>query len=121
VAAIEADSGAAQALGLEVDAGPGGEALLRRLVAPLSGLGAGRVTAGDGGADLSPLRRAMVPVLELRQDGTHYFDWHHSAADTLDKVEPRELNQAAAALAVTAWILAEAGEALPRPTSPAAR
>ena len=48
------------------------------------------------------------------QDGRHYFDYHHSAADTLDKVDPQELKENAAAMAVRAYALAAMPEPLPR-------
>ena len=50
---------------------------------------------------------AGVPILELRQDGTRYFDMHHSANDTLDKIDPGVLAQAAAAYATAVWAAAE--------------
>ncbi|MFL5273953.1 MAG: M28 family peptidase [Anaeromyxobacteraceae bacterium] len=118
VAAIEADMGAARPLGLLVDAGEGGDALLRRLASPLAALGAAEVKRGEGGSDTEPLRRAGVPTLQLWLDGARYFDLHHSAADTLDKVAPRELAEAAAAYAYVARALADADETLPRPGPP---
>ena len=45
---------------------------------------------------------------QLAQDGTDYFDWHHTANDTLDKIEPKAMNQQAAAYAVLAYLSAEA-------------
>ncbi|MGH8496925.1 MAG: M20/M25/M40 family metallo-hydrolase [Gammaproteobacteria bacterium] len=62
----------------------------------------------DGGADLSPLRRLGMPVLDLTHDGTHYFDYHHTASDTLDKVDRTDLDQCVAAYAVTAYLAAVA-------------
>jgi Zn-dependent M28 family amino/carboxypeptidase len=49
--------------------------------------------AQDGGADVAGLKRLGVPVTEFQQDATRYFDLHHSADDTLDKVDPKELAQ----------------------------
>jgi carboxypeptidase Q len=119
VAAFEADSGAGRPTGIHVDAGAGGEALLARLAAPIvSQLLPRGIARGEGGADVQPLRYAGVPVLQIQQDVTHYFDWHHSAADTLDKVAPEELAQGAAAVAWMAWSLAESDEVLPRPPPP---
>ena len=46
-----------------------------------------------GGADVAGLKRLGVPVTEFQQDATRYFDLHHSADDTLDKVDPKELAQ----------------------------
>jgi carboxypeptidase Q len=62
---------------------------------------------GSGGADVSPLLAAGVPVLDLRQDGTRYFDFHHTANDTVDKIDPGVLSQAAASFATAAWGAAE--------------
>ena len=58
---------------------------------------------------------AQVPLVLVHPDGTHYFDIHHSAADTLDKIDPENLAKNAAAIAVVAWALAEMPETLPRP------
>ena len=89
--------------------------MLAGLVTPLlAPIGAGRFRAGHGGADISPLETAGVPLLGLNLDSTRYFDWHHTPADTLDKVEPAELQQAAAALAAATWALANAEATLPR-------
>ncbi len=50
-----------------------------------------------GGADLSPMAPATVPVIAFDQDGTTYFDIHHSANDTIDKIDPKDLDQVVAA------------------------
>ena len=75
-----------------------------------------------GGADLGPIRDLGVPVLDLLQDGTHYFDVHHTADDTLDKINAAELDRAVAAFA-TATYIAAAVETdfgrLPPPETPA--
>ncbi|HEX3345571.1 MAG TPA: hypothetical protein VHS09_13405, partial [Polyangiaceae bacterium] len=59
------------------------------------------------GADVTPLQGLGVPVLELRQDASRYFDLHHSANDTVDKIDPGLLAQAAASFATAAWAEAE--------------
>ena len=61
-----------------------------------------------GGADLSPLRAAGMPVLSLRQDATRYFDIHHTVNDTLTQVDPEELDQNVAAYVAAAYLAAEA-------------
>jgi hypothetical protein len=68
---------------------------------------AGRVRWGGGGADISPLMRDGVPGLSLETVGEHYFDWHHTDADTLDKVSPSDLQRATGMLAVMGYVLAE--------------
>ncbi len=118
VAAVEVDSGGARPTGFGVSAGPGGIEAVRRIAAPLAEIGASEVSKGGGGADISPMRAARVPMIGLRQDTTHYFDYHHSAADTLDKVDPKDLASCAGALAVLAYGLADAAEPLPRLDSP---
>lgn len=68
------------------------------------------IESGDntafGGADIGPLREAGVPVLGLAQDGTYYFDYHHTVDDTLDKVDADDLDQNVAAMAVAAYLAA---------------
>ena len=54
--------------------------------------------AAHGGTDVGPLVQKGVPVVDLEQDGTRYFDIHHTADDTLDKIDPAELAQA-----IEAW------------------
>jgi hypothetical protein len=114
VAAIESDSGGARPLGFGVSAGPGGTAVVKRLAAPLAPFAADDVQEGGGGADISPMGAAGVPQLGLRQDSTHYFDVHHTMADTLDKVDAHDLAMNATAMAAMAWQLANLDPPLPR-------
>ncbi len=60
-----------------------------------------------GGADIGPLAGAGVPVFGLNQDGTRYFDLHHTADDTLDKVDPAQMSQNVAAWAALVWLIAD--------------
>lgn len=78
---------------------------IANVLAPL-GIDRGNNEAG-GGADISPMAPARVPVLSLNQDGTNYFDWHHTANDTLDKIDPKDLDQNVAAWAVAVYAAAE--------------
>jgi carboxypeptidase Q len=126
VAALEADSGSGRPLSVQVHGGAGAAELLRPWVRPLAILGAESTADSPeaGGADTSPLARAAEPVtmVSVRQDASRYFDLHHSAADTLDKVKPFELAQATAAFAWTTFALAEMPAVLPRPQpKPAAK
>lgn len=59
------------------------------------------------GADTRAIVETGVPAFDLEPDGRHYFDVHHSAADTLDTVRPDDLRRNAAAIALLAWVLAE--------------
>jgi len=58
----------------------------------------------NGGADLGALKALGMPVLELKQDGTRYFDFHHTADDTFDKIDRDDLSQVVAAFATAAYI-----------------
>ena len=60
----------------------------------------------SGGADLSPMRKAGMPVMELTHDDTHYFDFHHTPDDTLDKISRDDINQNVAAYVTAAFIAA---------------
>mgnify|MGYP003385583583 FL=1 len=75
------------------------------LLSPL-GIKSG-TAASSGGPDIKPLMEAGVPIFRLRQDGTDYFDYHHTADDTLDKINPESLRQNVAAWAVVTYLLAE--------------
>ena len=87
-----------------------------KAIAGLTGaLAAGQLkTAKSGGADISTLIPSGVPSLGLLLDASTYFDLHHSANDTLDKIDPATLDRSTAALAVAAYVLAEAPETLER-------
>ncbi|MFM2160570.1 MAG: hypothetical protein RLZZ383_82 [Pseudomonadota bacterium] len=129
--AIEDDTGSGRPLGFGVEAETAdgssdptratavAEALapLARLLAPL---GAGDVSLGHSGADISPLLPLGVVGLGLSHDMTGYWPVHHTEADTFDKVDPHLVRDNVAALATAAWYLAERAPD-PRPAPPAAR
>ena len=104
VIAMEADLGGDVVYGVTFQAGSAAATVLRDLLAPLMPLGIAAATAGgSSGADVGPLRRAGVPVAELLQDMTTYFDYHHAGNDNLDAVDPDKLKQATCAMAVFAY------------------
>ena len=114
-AAVEADIGAGAAMGFSWNAGPGAERLVADVASLLKPLGAGSLQkGGDGGADIGALKIAGVPLFGIRQDASRYFDLHHSADDTFDKIDPRELDTAVATTAVLAYALADSAEPLAR-------
>jgi carboxypeptidase Q len=119
VAAMELDAGAGRPLGVALTAGPGAASVVERWLPPLVPLGAGTLLAESaGGADLTPLASARVPLLSVVQETAHYFDIHHSAADTLDKVDPEAFSRTSAAVAWLTYALAESEVVLPRPAVP---
>ncbi len=128
VAAIEMDGGAEKPLGFGY--GTGGEQRRRggaagvpsKQTSPasfqraveigklLESIEAGKMMPGGGGADIAPLLAAGVPGFGVRTVGTHYFDWHHTNADTFDKIVPREFQLNVASLAVLSYVLADMPE-----------
>jgi hypothetical protein len=69
-----------------------------QLAASLAPLGITRNDKGDAdGTDVEPTIKAGAPWISLNQDGTRYFDWHHTPDDTLDKIDPEQLRQNVAA------------------------
>ncbi|KFE68475.1 Aminopeptidase [Hyalangium minutum] len=119
VAALEMDSGGGRPLGVQLRAGEGGSELVRPWLAPLTALGAATLLSSEaGGADLSPLVPAQVPMFSVRTDASRYFDYHHTHADTLDKVEPEALAQSTAAVAWMTYAMAEMPSLLVRPAAP---
>ena len=77
-----------------------------RLLTPI-GIAPGSSDQPGGGPDMSPLIAAGVPSLRLHQDGRDYFDLHHTADDTVDKLDAASLDQNVAAFAVFAWLVAD--------------
>jgi hypothetical protein len=107
VAALEADSGGGVPRGFRIT-GTATELQELQQYAPLfAPWGATNVQAGFAGVDLLPLTRQGVLGLGLHQDASHYFDVHHSAADTVEKIDRHGLQQGAAVLALMTYILAE--------------
>jgi carboxypeptidase Q len=119
-AAIESDEGAGRALGINASVTPQSMALLQPVVTALLPIGASALLRRDGelGADIGPLQDAGVPGFSPLVDTRHYFDYHHTAADTLDKVDPQNLRTQVATMAVLAYYLAQLPDSLPRVTAP---
>ncbi len=116
VASIESDAGAGHPLGYELKMAGEALAALKPLVEILRPVGSTifEPSRYSPGADIDPLVEAGVPGIGITQDGRRYFDYHHTAADTLDKVNPQELRENAAAMAVMGYALAAMPQALPR-------
>jgi hypothetical protein len=115
VAALESDLGSGRPIGLNWNAGPSAEPVVREIAALLDPLGAGTLKAGGlGGADISRLVLSGVPLFSVSQDASRYFDWHHTANDTFDKIEPESLDRVTAAVAVFAYVAATMPEPFER-------
>jgi carboxypeptidase Q len=124
VAAIEMDGGAEKptgfdlAIGQAVPRGASANAIRASLPsglrqrataigALLKRIDATKVESGNGEADIDPLMADGVPGFGLRTVGTHYFAYHHTQADTFDKIVPDEFKRCAAAMAVMGYVLAD--------------
>jgi len=125
VAAIEMDGGAERPVGFGLGLVMGDQdasdaayeqalSILTQIGALLDGIDTSEMQRGGGGADIGPLMKDGVPGMGLRTVGEHYFDWHHTEADTLDKVDPVNFRKAVATLGVTGYILADMPGTLPR-------
>ncbi len=110
VAALEMDGGAETPRGFGAGVDAKSMEMVRQIGALLDPIAAGEITGGGGGEDINPLIRDGVPGFSERASGAHYFDWHHSEADTLDKVNPDDFRKSVAALAVFSYALADMPE-----------
>jgi len=116
VAAIEADLGAGHPAGFFAHANAEAINMLTPLAKVLQSTGAGviRFSPTSPGADISPLDAAGVPTFAPIQDSRTYFDYHHSPADTLDKINPHELRENVVVMTLLAYTIASLPDRLPR-------
>jgi carboxypeptidase Q len=112
--AIESDAGVFRPLGFGFAGSDSAFAVVKQIGTLLEGIGAGNITRGGGGADIGPIMQLGVPGMGLTVDGTRYFWYHHTDADTVDKLDPREVALCVATLAVMAYVVADLPERLPR-------
>ncbi|WP_296001487.1 M20/M25/M40 family metallo-hydrolase [Rugamonas sp.] len=119
-AGIESDSGGGRPWGVMSSVAPGVVKYFAPLQAALAPVGAGVLTRRDevGEADLSLLESAGVPVFAPQVDNHAYFNYHHTPADTLDKVDPVNLKRHVAVMASMAWYLANMEQTIGRSAVP---
>jgi hypothetical protein len=114
-AAIETDGGADHPLGIYISGKRELQSMLKPVARVLEASGAGLLEARDQvGADIDPLFKLGVPNFSPIQDSRFYFNYHHTAADTLDKIDPHNLAENAAINAVLAYALSNLERPLPR-------
>lgn len=109
IAAIETDAGGFAPLGFGATTDSARFEKLKSFSGALQAIGTDRITKGGGGADISPLAQLGVPMISLEPETQRYFDYHHSDKDTIDKVNPRELELGAVAIAIFAYEIAQEG------------
>lgn len=114
VLAMESDGGVFKPLGYGFTGSERGFEIVKEIGTLLEAIGSGTVTRGAGGVDIEPLMKTGVPGMQLNVDGTRAFWYHHTDADTLDKLDPDEMALCVATLAVMAYVVADLPEGLPR-------
>ncbi|UCC82672.1 MAG: M20/M25/M40 family metallo-hydrolase [Gemmatimonadota bacterium] len=114
VLAIESDAGVFKPLGFGFTGSTAAYVIIREIGSLLEPIGADDVRRGGGGADIGPIMREGVPGMGLRVDGEKYFWYHHTEADTIEVLDPREMAECVAAMAVMAYVVADLPQRLPR-------
>lgn len=114
VLAIESDAGTFKPTGFGFTGTSEAFAVVQEVGRLLEPIEADTITRGGGGADIAPMRAHGVPLMGLAVDPEKYFWYHHTDADTMDKLDPDELARCVAAMAVMAYVVAERPEPLPR-------
>lgn len=115
--AIESDGGVFEPVGFGIGANDAAFDMLEpieALLAPIVASGADAMTQGGGGADIGPLMRMGVPGAGHRTQNDRYFWYHHTPADTVDKLDPGHVQRNVAAMAILAYVAAEMPERLPQ-------
>jgi carboxypeptidase Q len=112
--AIESDAGTFAPQGFDVEGSDSARAVVREICTLLGSIGATSVEKGFAGADVSPLTAKGVPGAGLKVAAEKYFWYHHTDADTMDKLDADELNRCAATLGVLAFIAADLPFRIPR-------
>ena len=106
----ESDFGAAPVWRMSASVKPSARPAIEQMSKVLAPIGVSYDSnkPGGGGSDLSQMHARGMAALSLTQDGTNYFDWHHTANDTLDKIDPQQLAQNVAVYAVFSYMAAQA-------------
>jgi carboxypeptidase Q len=105
---FESDSGVFRPHGFGFSGPPHARQIVEAIAGLLRGIGAHHVGPSGGGADIGPsVQAARMPAMSLDVEQADYFLYHHTEADTVDKLDPVEVATCAAAVAVMAWVVAE--------------
>lgn len=111
---IESDAGVFSPQGFGFTGSDAARDIVKQIGTLLDRIGAGKIGPNGGGADIGPLMATGVPGMGLDVDGSKYFWFHHTPADTPDKLSPSDMQKCVAAFAVMAYIVADLPEMLPR-------
>ena len=105
IAALESDSGGFTPRGFTYDASNENAEMFLSWKPLLAPYGLHEIEEGHGGADIGPLKSETISLFGYRPDSQRYFDYHHAATDTFDKVNKRELELGAASMASLVYLL----------------
>lgn len=114
ILAMESDAGVFKPKGFGFSGSDEAFSMISEIGRLLEPIEADNITRGGGGADIGPIMREGVPGMGLMVDGSRYFWYHHTAADTIDKLDAEEYNRCIAAMAVMAYVAADMEAAIPR-------
>ena len=114
VLAIESDGGVFSPEGFGFSGSNSARDLVDEIHELMKPIGANTISEGGRAADVAPLNDEGVPVMSLKVDGSKYFWYHHTEADTFDKIDFNEFNRCIAAMAIMAYVVADLDEPLPR-------
>ena len=110
---LESDGGVFRPLGVGFTGSDAARDTVKAIATLLTGIAADQVSAGGGGADIGPsVQAAQIPAMSLEVDGSRYFLYHHTSADTVDKLDPLDMARCAAAVAVMSYLNADMPERL---------
>ena len=114
VLAMESDGGVFKPSGFGFTGSDEAFSIVQEIGTLLDRIESGTITRGGGGADIGPLMQTGVPGMGLSVDGARYFWYHHTEADTIDKLDPDDMALVVATMAVFAYVVADMPERLPR-------
>ncbi len=104
---IESDGGVFQPTQLGFSGSESGRAIMQQIAALVKSVGPVEIGASGGGADIGPMMQLGVPGVGFEVDGSRYFWFHHTDADTVDKLDPAEMQRCVAIMAVLSYIAAD--------------
>ena len=114
ILAIESDGGVFDPRGFGFTGSDEARDILTDISRLLLPIDANAIFKGGRAADIAPLNDEGVPVMSLKVDGSKYFWYHHTSADTFDKVDIMEFNRCVAAMAIMGYVVADMDDRLPR-------